>query len=419
MVDHLSIIIEYINDNIMFGSRIKSDVVENLFYKYPISDSEKEVVYEELASLNIVIKPTKCSLKDKLNRLFLKANDKKELKQDDLEKWFQDEHISEDMQKDLRIYLDKLGYSIIYEVHREIDVDDLDLCNLDDLLDNEEFQQEVSSAKDVVDKSRNIEYLSEFHNNEDNPEKRNKALTNIVKANGKLVWKIASQYRRFATVSLEEEDMFQIGMQGLLKAVEKFDISKGYQFSTYATWWIRQGITRAIADLSTSIRIPVHVYENISRLNKAETEFWNENGREGTNGEMAKLLGMTESKVEELKIYRNFANISSLDAPVSSDADSFLGEFIPDNRNKTPEDYEEENELVREIELILENRLRSKEQKVLSLRFGLMGGRMHTLEEIGQMEGVTRERIRQIEEKALGKLKNNKIFERLEGFYYD
>ncbi|MTH08304.1 sigma-70 family RNA polymerase sigma factor [Turicibacter sanguinis] len=417
---------EYINDNLMFGSNVKNEVIEDLFYKYPVTNIERMSIYQELESLEITILELKESFKSKLDKLFSLIDNKKDVKHSELEKWFDEEEIPQVIRETIETFLTMHGHSIIHEKSIEITFDDFDSLvdldyfdNLDDIFEDEKFNLEVSKLQNVIDKSENLKYLAQFHASEENSSDKSEAMNNISKANERLVWEIAKRYEQFATSSFDINDMVQAGMMGLIKAVEKFDISMGNQFSTYATWWIKQSITRSIADFSTTIRVPVHMREKIIKYSKIENQFWFENGRAPTDDELSIIIGTTVSDINDVKFYQNVANLTSLDIPIGTDEGSYLGDFICDTTSKSTEDCIEENDLKNELETIFNNRLKAKEKEILIFRFGLNGGSRHTLEEVGQIYGCTRERIRQIEAKAIRKLRDPRIIERLRYFHYD
>lgn len=264
----------------------------------------------------------------------------------------------------------------------------------------------AKQEKDEIDQSNkdniSLEYYKEL---EEKISKRDIAIERLVSSNLRLVVSIAKHYY---LDNLDLMDLVQEGSMGLMHAAMKYDYTKGYRFSTYATWWIRQSISRAISDQARTIRLPVHIGEEIRRLRKARNLYFKENGIEATIEELANQTGFSEDKILKLDSYKN--DTVSMDTIVGNEEDSTLGDFIPDNNIKSPLEYSIEKALKKDINDCLDQILTEREKLVIIHRFGLNGNTPKTLEEIASLGSVkvTRERVRQIESKALVKLKRNK-----------
>ncbi len=306
-------------------------------------------------------------------------------------------HYTEDP---IRLYLQEIGRIRLLRADEEIEL----ARKIADLLELELKRDEVASLKDCEpDDVPEDEWATKM----DMPlaafrhrlHTGRRAKDKMVQSNLRLVVSIAKKYMNRG---LSFQDLIQEGSLGLIRAAEKFDHEKGYKFSTYATWWIRQAITRAIADQSRTIRLPVHLYETISRIKKTTKLLSQEMGRKPTEEEIATRMEMT---IEKLRFIAKSAQLPiSLETPIGKEEDSRLGDFI-ESDGETPDDQVAKSLLREDLESVL-GTLSPRERDVLKLRYGLDDGRMKTLEEIGQIFNVTRERIRQIEAKALRKLRH-------------
>lgn len=314
----------------------------------------------------------------------------------------QGQYLDDASDDSVRLYLREIGKIPLLSGEEELELAHKVVENRDALVEAHEHLDELKAADE-----RDVKAIETL---ESKIRKLSRPKDKMAEANMRLVVSIA---KRYSGRGLDLLDLIQEGNTGLLRAVEKFDPDKGFKFSTYATWWIRQAITRAIADQARTIRIPVHMVETINKLLRTQRRMTQELNREPSIEELAKELEMEPEKVEYvIKIKQD---ITSLDAGVGRDEgedDSVLGDFIEDEDAATPEESAAGQLLKEQVQEVLSS-LSEREQKIIKMRFGLENGKSHTLEEVGQEFAVTRERIRQIEAKALAKLRKHKDAKKL------
>jgi len=326
----------------------------------------------------------------------------------------QEQYFDDASDDSVRLYLREIGKIPLLNAEEELTLANSVVANRDELAEVwvKIHEIEAKVADEIGDK---IEKLSKTDRDtrdklKSQAAKLSRPKDKMAEANMRLVVSIA---KRYSGRGLDFLDLIQEGNTGLLRAVEKFDPDKGFKFSTYATWWIRQAITRAIADQARTIRIPVHMVETINKLLRTQRRMTQELNREPSIEELAKELEMEPDKVEYVMKIKQ--DITSLDAGVGRDGDdedSVLRDFIEDEEGVTPEESAASQLLKEQVQSVLST-LSDREQKIIKMRFGLENGKSHTLEEVGQEFAVTRERIRQIEAKALAKLRKHKDSKKL------
>ena len=311
---------------------------------------------------------------------------------------FEDAFDSTDDEEELEDEFDRVGHTDRYQTVSSADVKSSDSVKL--------YLHEIGKF-DLLKADQEVEYAKRYKETGDMDAKNE-----LINRNLRLVVSLAKKYSH---TNMQFLDLIEEGNIGLIKAVEKFDHTKGFKFSTYATWWIRQSITRAIADQARTIRIPVHMNETINKISKAQRELVQELGREPTHEEISKKLDGKFTPERILEIQQIAMEPVSLESPIGEEDDSHLGDFVEDKDNETPTQFTRASLLSDELRDLMQD-LTPREERVIILRYGLEDNRPRTLEEVGKEFGVTRERIRQIEAKAIRKLRHPSRTKRLQGY---
>lgn len=389
------------NENIL----TEDDIIE--YVPYP--SDQYDLIYEELTALDIEIEPSTIEIEEEeddedefveidLDELSLSSMDVEDIKEEEL---MDVETLPPTVRVDdpVKMYLKDIGRIPLLNAEEEVNLamrvevgkqakDQFDEYKKDgiEIPDEERVQLEQMIEDGLIAKER------------------------LIEANYRLVVSIAKKY---VGRGMQFLDLIQEGNMGLIRAVDKFDYEKGFKFSTYATWWIRQAITRAVADQARTIRIPVHMVETINKLVRIQRQLVQELRREPTAEEIGEKMGITAERVQQIQ--KTAQEPISLEAPVGEEEDSSLGDFISDPNALNPHDYSV-NEWVKDALNEVLQTLTDREERVLRLRYGLLDGKTHTLEEVGREFGVTRERIRQIEGKALRKLRQPSRQKKLRDF---
>ncbi len=380
--------------------------VMEMFKDLPLDEDDYEQIWEALDKSKIVLRDDRPADDDiPEGELSLEDEEDLDLDIESIDKSLGSDGVS--IEDPVRMYLKEIGTVPLLSAEEEIEIAKRMEAGYAAEAENEKYNEELENEKNAK-KKQSLE--KKIKANEKIINDGKEAAKELSQANLRLVVSIAKRYVGRGMLFL---DLIQEGNLGLIKAVEKFDYMKGYKFSTYATWWIRQAITRAIADQARTIRIPVHMVETINKIVRVNRQLLQELGREPSPAEVAAQMDMTEDRVRE--IMKISQDPVSLETPIGEEEDSHLGDFLPDENVLAPSDAAARTMLNEQLNEILDT-LTERERKVLTLRFGLIDGRARTLEEVGKEFNVTRERIRQIEAKALRKLRHPSRSKRIKDY---